>query len=91
MKASKENKVYTISNLEKDTYLTKGYTIYEDDGTVLEYPSSKTVTLKEHNDAIDNLKEGYNLHIEKLEKEKEELFSEITKLKKTKKGEGTAE
>ena len=42
MKASKDNKVYTITEAEKAAYLDRGYTVLLDDGTV-EVPASATV------------------------------------------------
>lgn len=42
MKASKDNKVYTITEAEKAAYLDRDYTVLLDDGTV-EVPASATV------------------------------------------------
>ena len=35
MKASKDNKVYTITEAEKAAYLDRGYTVLLDDGTLV--------------------------------------------------------
>ena len=37
MKATMENKVYTIDETQKAMYKALGYDITEDDGTVIEY------------------------------------------------------
>lgn len=37
MKASKENKVYTIDETQKDYYVAQGYDISDDEGNVIEY------------------------------------------------------
>ncbi len=45
MKARKENRVYTITELEKASYLAQGYTIQHDDGSE-EKPENATVSVK---------------------------------------------
>lgn len=47
MKASKDNKVYTITEAEKAVYLDRGYAVMLDDGTV-EVPASATVPEAEY-------------------------------------------
>lgn len=65
MKASKGNKVYTISEAQKASFLSQGYDITDDEGTVLEY-GRKTVSYEEY---------------AKLKKENLELKNEIELLK----------
>lgn len=57
MTAEKGNKVYTISEAEKDTYQSQGYDIFED-GKMIAYGKGKTVPyedymkLKEENEKL---------------------------------------
>lgn len=68
MKAVKENKVYTISEAEKDGYLNRGFDIVLDNGTV-EKSRQATVPAEEY---------------DKLKDENEKLKAENKKLKTTK-------
>lgn len=74
MVASKENKIYTITEMEKEDYIKQGYDIYNDDGEILAYGRGKTVL---YTDYI-KLKEDY----EKLEKELKELKKKLAKAEK---------
>ena len=47
MTAEKGNKVYTISEAEKDTYQSQGYDIFED-GKVIAYGKGKTVPYEDY-------------------------------------------
>ena len=47
LEARKENKIYRISEDEKDVYLKDGYDIYEDD-KVIEYTPKKLIKYSEH-------------------------------------------
>lgn len=57
MTAEKGNKVYTISEMEKDAYQSQGYDIFED-GKMIAYGKGKTVPyedymkLKEENEKL---------------------------------------
>ena len=65
MTAEKGNKVYTITEAEKDTYQSQGYDIFED-GKIIAYGKGKTIPyetymkLKEENEKLkeenENLK-----------------------------------
>ncbi len=48
MKAKKENKVYTINELQKKRYLEQGFDIYDNEGNVLEYSPLKKVLYSEY-------------------------------------------
>lgn len=47
LEARKENKVYQISEQQKDRYLKEGFDIYED-GNVIEYTPLKKIKYSEH-------------------------------------------
>ena len=67
MKAIKANKVYTINDTEKASYLAQGYDITDDKGEMIEKSPQSTVS-----------QEAYS----KLELENKKLKSELAKLKK---------
>lgn len=48
MKAVKGNKVYTISEQEKQAYLRRGFDITDDDGNVISHGKGKTVSYDEY-------------------------------------------
>ena len=48
MRAVKDNKVYNISEMQKDEYLTLGYDIYDDEGKILEHSPKTTVSYAEY-------------------------------------------
>ena len=79
MKAVKGNKVYTITETEKDGYKKLGYDITDDEGEVIENGLGKSVSYdkyKELEDSHMGLLEAYEKKEEKcakLEKENEEL------------------
>ncbi|NOW85314.1 cell shape-determining protein MreC [Clostridium beijerinckii] len=79
MKASKGNKVYSITEQEKEAYKKQGYDIIDDEGEVIEYGTGKSVShdkYKELENSHLELIDAYNKLQEKcrvLEKEKEEL------------------
>ena len=74
MKASKDNKVYTITEVEKDFYIKQGFDIIQDDGTVIEHGAGKSVSYEE----FKTLQEKAT----KLEKENKKLKEEVKELKK---------
>ncbi|MGV2686107.1 hypothetical protein GNF82_17475 [Clostridium perfringens] len=74
MKANKDNKVYTITDAEKDCYVKQGFDILDDKGNIIEHGAGKTVTVEEH--------EALKVEKEKLEKENKKLKEEIKELKK---------
>lgn len=65
MKAIKGNKVYTISDAEKASYVKQGFDITDDKGKVLQNGAGKKVSIEE----FQALKEEN----EKLKKENEKL------------------
>jgi hypothetical protein len=73
MKAIKENRVYTITDAEKDAFQKEGYDIYSDNGEVIAYGFGKTVPYEKY---------------AKLVKQVEELQEEIHSLKESKKKKG---
>ena len=68
MKAIKDNKVYTIAtDDEAKAYQAQGYDILNDNGSVKEYGSGKTVPIGD---------------FKKIEAENKKLRAEIAKIKK---------
>lgn len=67
MKAKKENKVYTITEQEKASYLTRGFDIYDDKDNLVERSHKSTVSYADY---------------QKLQEENKKLKVEIAKLKK---------
>ena len=65
MTAEKENKVYTITEEQKATYLAEGFDIRDDEGNIIAYGAGKTVTYEDYM---------------KLMKENEELRAKIDEL-----------
>lgn len=78
MKASKENKVYTIDTTQKEYYIAQGYDILDDKGNIIEYGAGKSVSYKEYKE----LKAKY----EELEKKYSAIEKENKKLKKEMEG-----
>ena len=59
MKAVKGNKVYTITEQEKKSYISRGFDILDDNGNTVAYGSGKTVSYDEYAKVkadLDNLK-----------------------------------
>ena len=50
MKAIKDNKVYTVDESTKGSYLAQGYDIYDDKGKCVERSPSSTVSRKEYDE-----------------------------------------
>lgn len=73
MKAVKLNRVYTITEPEKKSYIQQGYDIIDDDGNVIAYGAGKVISFEKH---IKVLK-AY----EELLKENEALKKELAKKK----------
>ena len=48
MTAEKENKVYTITEEQKATYLAEGFDIRDDEGNIIAYGAGKTVTYEDY-------------------------------------------
>jgi len=59
MQAVKDNKVYTITEVQKASYLKQGYNIIDDSGKVLEYSPTSTVPYSKYiklKNELDELK-----------------------------------
>ncbi|WP_102400202.1 hypothetical protein [Haloimpatiens massiliensis] len=74
MKASKDNKVYTIDETQKEAYAAQGYDIMDDEGNIVKYGAGKTVSYEEYKELEDKAV--------KLEKENKKLKEENKELKK---------
>ena len=48
MTAEKENKVYTITEEQKATYLAEGFDIRDDEGNIIAYGAGKTVAYEDY-------------------------------------------
>lgn len=66
MTAKKDNKVYTISEMAMESYLAMGYDIFDEEGKLLKRSSKATVPYSEY---------------EKVVKERDELKSQLEKVK----------
>lgn len=64
MFAVKENKVYQITETEKQAYLKQGFDIVDADGKVIDHAPTKTITYEDHQKAIGALQK----ELEKAEK-----------------------
>lgn len=79
MKAVKGNKVYTITETEKDSYKKQGFDITDDEGNVVENGLGKSISYDKYKELEENhlsLMDAYKKLGDKcgaLEKENEEL------------------
>lgn len=48
MTAQKNNKVYTISESEKEVYIARGYDICDENGAIVAYGKGRTVSQEEY-------------------------------------------
>ena len=71
MKAVKSNRVYTITEIEAQSFINEGFDVLHDDGSVYAYGKGKTVPFGQ-----------YMEEKEAMQKRIDELESEIAKLKK---------
>ena len=76
MKALKDNKVYTVDEQSKGTYLAQGYDIYDDDGNLIEHSPRTSITVAEHEKIVSDLKAQINL----LTSDKQSLQEQVSKL-----------
>ena len=72
LKAVKENKIYTISEVEKQSFLDRGFDIILENGKV-EKSSQTPVTIKD----LEKLKEDYEKKLAKKDAEIKKLKGEI--------------
>lgn len=56
MLAKKLNRVYTISEVEKDAYLKRGFDIVNEKGEIVEASADKKISYAEHIKKIEELK-----------------------------------
>lgn len=75
MKAVKDNKVYSINETQKASYLNQGFNITDDNGKVLEHSPLSKVPYGEYNKVKTEL--------EAVKAENETLKAEIETLKAT--------
>ena len=52
MRAVKDNKVYDISKVQKEEYLSLGYDIYDDEGQLLERSPKATVPYSDYEKVV---------------------------------------
>ena len=71
LKAVKENKIYTISEVEKQSFLDQGYDIILENGKI-EKSSQTPVTIKD----LEKLKEDYEKKLAKKDAEIKKLKGE---------------
>jgi hypothetical protein len=57
VKAIKDNKEYTVTNESKQHYIDTGFDIVDENGEIVEYGRGKMVSLEEHNQALERIKE----------------------------------
>lgn len=74
MKATKGNKVYTIDETQKESYVAQGYDIVDDEGNMIKYGAGKSVAYEKYKELEEKAT--------KLEKENKKLKEEIKELKK---------
>ncbi|MEW8993106.1 hypothetical protein [Clostridium sp.] len=74
MKATKGNKVYTIDETQKESYVAQGYDIVDDEGNIIKYGAGKSVSYEKYKELEDKAT--------KLEKENKKLKEDIKELKK---------
>lgn len=55
MQAVKENRVYTITESDKDSFQKQGYDILDDKGNVVAYGAGKTVPYGEYMKVVEEL------------------------------------
>ena len=71
LKAVKENKIYTISDIEKQSFLDRGFDVILENGKV-EKSSQTPVTIKD----LEKLKEDYEKKLAKKDAEIKKLKGE---------------
>ena len=72
LKAVKENKIYTISEVEKQSFLNQGFDVVLENGKI-EKSSQTPVTIKD----LEKLKEDYEKKLAKKDAEIKKLKGEI--------------
>ena len=80
MKASKENRVYTITNAEMASFQKEGYDIYSDEGDLIAYGFGKSVPYEKYAKLMNQV-ETLQEEIIALREELEALKAKGTKKK----------
>ena len=74
MKAVKDNRVYTITEADVESFRKEGYDIYDDDNNIVAYGVGKSVPFEKYAELMSQY--------EKLMEENAELTSRLKKLEK---------
>lgn len=74
MKAVKDNRVYTITEADVESFRKEGYDIYDDDNNIVSYGVGKSVPFEKYAELMSQY--------EKLMEENAELSSRLKKLEK---------
>lgn len=90
MNAVKENRVYTITETDVDSFRKEGYDIFDDNGKLIAYGIGKTVAYEKFAETVENLEKLMEENAV-LSSENEELKAEIKKLKTPKRTKKTEE
>ncbi len=69
MKAVKENKVFSVTDVDVEAFRKEGYDIYDDDGKVIAYGVGKTVPIEKYV-ALQNQVEELKKEVASLKKKK---------------------
>lgn len=80
MKASKENRVYTITDAEMASFQKEGYDIYSDNGDLIAYGFGKSVPYEKYAKLMNQV-ESLQDEIISLREEIESMKSKSTKKK----------
>lgn len=84
MKAYKDNRVYTITEADVESFRKEGYDVYDDEGNLVVYGAGKTVPYEQY----EKVQEMYEATLEEngaLMDKVTKLEAEVAKLKKPKK------
>ena len=83
MLAKKLNRVYNISEIEKDSYLKRGFDIVDEKGNLIEASADKTISYAEHLKALEEAKANVsNEELETKVAELEKALEEANKVPK---------
>lgn len=74
MKAVKDNRVYTITEADVESFRREGYDVFDDNGNIVAYGVGKSVSFEKYAELMSQY--------EKLMEENAELTSKLKKLEK---------